>query len=121
MATQAAIAQALGTLATIYRHPLSNAELAVLARAWFEDFEAFDDAIFDEACKQYRRKSRYFPTVADLYGLCEDCAARERENRRALPDAECMGELTPEDHARLKAQAEKLAKACRAWGKREKR
>ena len=59
------------------------AQLQVLAADWAEDLAAFPQATVDLAVRSYRRRSAFFPAVADIVAECE--ALRRGEEASALP------------------------------------
>jgi radical SAM superfamily enzyme YgiQ (UPF0313 family) len=80
-------------LRAAYPYPdRSVEELKVLAEIWMEDFEFMDDETFRGAIRDHRRKSQFWPTVADIMENAPFVEARtagiEMHRRRALTDEE---------------------------------
>ena len=86
MATIQQITVELTEMAIIYQRPLSPQELQVLVTAWTGLCFDLTDAEFVAACKAYSRKSRYFPTPADILDAHKSAENPYQGHTLALPE-----------------------------------
>ena len=93
MATKKAIQQEIIRLRAAYPTPARSVEeLKVLAELWMEDLEFMSDETVRGAIRDQRRKSQYWPTVAEIIENAPFVEARtasiEWQRRNALTDEE---------------------------------
>lgn len=86
-------------LSANYPNPKTEDELQILANLWLEDFSHISEEIFLEAIKLHRRRSRFFPTIADVLECYQD-VVRNTPKPMALPEP--MNEPSEEDLAEQK-------------------
>lgn len=51
---------------------------------WTEDLEEFPRWAIDKACRDYRRREAWHPTISDIRELCEAAVAEDRRSLRLL-------------------------------------
>ncbi|PWC35933.1 hypothetical protein [Azospirillum sp. TSO35-2] len=61
------------------KSPLPPEVEAVVAADWAEDLGEFPSWAVDAAARQWRRSSRYRPSIAEMRSLCEEACREERE------------------------------------------
>jgi len=81
-------------LSANYPNPKTQDELQILSNLWLEDFSHIAEEIFLEAIKLHRRRSRFFPTIADVLELYQE-VVRNTHKPIALPEP--MNEPSPAD------------------------
>jgi hypothetical protein len=75
-----AVAREISKLLAHYPQPNVGANiLASLAEDWLEDLSEFSSACVAAACRQWRRTSKYRPTIAEIRALCEGRLLTEQE------------------------------------------
>lgn len=97
-------------LRAAYPYPdRSVEEMRVLADVWMEDFERVTDEALQASIKEHRRKSQFWPTVAELM----DRASWETRIRphKELPEPEGFNEeVTAGNLIRVKALVNEVFK-----------
>ena len=95
------IRKEIAKLDVYYPHRSRTAhEMEALSRMWAEDLDGMSDARFIECVKEHRKRSRWFPTGADIIAIGREIAGRVKalewkppEGERFVPTAEDIKQL----------------------------
>lgn len=64
--------------------PPSDLVAEALAGQWVDDLSEFPQWAVDKACRDYRRRVKFHPTIADIVERCEAAVAEDRRSLRLL-------------------------------------
>nr|WP_295833550.1 hypothetical protein [uncultured Azospirillum sp.] len=98
-------AHLLARVYSVFAHCAPKAPLppeveALVAADWAEDLGEFPSWVIDAAARQWRRSSRFRPSIAEMRALCEDLCRPERRLVERL--------MTIAQHVGAKAQSSPL-------------
>lgn len=71
----------------LLQRQISDGEVQVIAEEWEESFRHLNDSQFIMAMKEHRRRSRYWPTEADILKAHEDLTPNSPALVALLPEA----------------------------------